>query len=155
MSKKVKIIIIAVIIICITVAAIIIFTSNKQQPSQDGIIDKVEVIPNKSNDMPSEAEPIQTTNQRSNDEISNLISQKNKNLIDSSTGLPIYSIVSKSSPLVGWYIVKIRNNKVPTSDATVIVQDNNGTMTIKAGPGTGLFNTPGLPGEVKDQLLAE
>lgn len=153
--KKYSIVIVA-LVITIGIGIALFSIAPKQQES--GTINNTTSKSNDATnsqqnpDQPSQTTPTVT---RTDDEITAAIMQTEPGLVNSSTQKPSFSIVKKESPLTGWYVVIIRNNETDTSDASVVMTDVNGKLTVKAGPGTGLFNQKGLPQAVVDALLAQ
>ncbi|OGL22526.1 hypothetical protein A2707_04345 [Candidatus Saccharibacteria bacterium RIFCSPHIGHO2_01_FULL_45_15] len=161
MQTKKKIITIVSILFVVSLIGVgiwIVLSVVKEQPQpNDGITEPGSSSDN-SQDTPTNndgaanqgSEPYVA--QRTQEDLNTFVLENNPGLVDSTTNLPIYTIVRKQNPLENWYILRIRNSQQDTSDADVIIQDINGTLTIVAGPGTGLFLNKNLPEAVKKAL---
>lgn len=117
---------------------------DSEEDLDDGAIPPTSDTTNNGNNTP----PVE----RSESDLNTYIIKDNPSLIDTSTNLPIFTIVNKAEPIDGWYIVTLRNNEVDTSDAQIVIRDTNGTLTTVAGPGTGLHTQQNLPAEIRRAL---
>jgi cytosine/uracil/thiamine/allantoin permease len=158
MEKRKKIIIISSVIVFLAVVGISIWLASQTKTPVPSKI----TVPITDQDAPTDtpsSTPVTSSDgvqvgaaTHSDNEINQYIAKNNSSLVDSSTGLPVYTVVSTKQPIPGWYVVKIRHNTIDTSDASIVIEDINGTLTKIAGPGTGLFNRADLPKEVKKAL---
>ncbi|RYX79400.1 hypothetical protein EON76_01610 [bacterium] len=133
-------------------------TAQQPAPGDSSIADSDNTTStSQPNDTPQETPTSQNqdqnTMQRTQDDLNSFVIKNNPGLVDTKTGIPIYTIVKKQNPLEGWYILTLRNNDTDTSDADVIIRDVNGQLTTVAGPGTGLYTIPDLPEAVKKALV--
>lgn len=90
--------------------------------------------------------------EHSQQEIESYLVENNPSLISTTTSLPVFTVIVSKEPLKGWYVLALRNNEVETSSAWIVLKDVNGRLTTVAGPGTGSFNNPDLPLEVRKAM---
>jgi cytoskeletal protein RodZ len=151
-----KYIIIIVSLIIFVIVGILIFNVVPKQKETGTINNTTDSsVDTNTGQDPNQPTPQTPTVSRTDEELTSTIVKKSPSLVDQSTGKPIFSIVDKKSPLAGWYVITIRNNQTETSNASVVMTDIKGQLVVKAGPGTGLFNQPGLPNEVKQALMGK
>jgi len=149
-KTKRTIIIVASLILVITAVAItysVINQLNQPNPQKSANIPDEQPV----QQDPSTQNPDTPPAKVSDDEVKQAITKSSPDLIDNA-GMPGFEIVKSVNPTPGWYVVTLRNTTTTAEGARVILNNQNGTLVVVAGPGTYFSPKLDIPSAVRKAL---